>query len=117
MPSWRDRGVHPDADCVIKPDTGRHNSAYNTYQVLTYGQQVSTQPTLAAAKAYVEDVYGPLAWTMVDGDQDLHHDPTWGATQEFNDSPNYWVVDRLPRFASATSAMRQATAWWSSKTT
>lgn len=117
MPSWRDRGVHPVADCVIKPDTGRGNSVRNSYQVITYGEQVATEPTLAAAKAYIEGVYGPLVWTRVSGDKDLHHDPVHGPTIEFNDAKIYWVVPVLPRLGVVQSAMRRATSWWGSKQT
>ncbi len=104
--------MHPEADCVIKPDVGRPNSAYNSYRIYTYGEMVAREPTLAGAKKYVEEVYGPLNWVKLPGDQALHYDRVWGETSEFNAAPYYLVVDHLPRLGSVRSAVSKAAARW-----
>ena len=96
MPSWRDRGVLPSADAVIAPDVmGRRR----LFEVLLYGERVARETSLAAAKQFVEIIYGPLQWSRIKGDQDKHFDGVWGMTTEFNDASVYYVVERLPRLA------------------
>lgn len=103
MPSWRDRGVLPAAECVIAPDLGR--SHRNSYMVYLYDQPHARRPTLAEAKAIVEEIYGPLTWEKVDGDRDPHWDQVHGLTDIFNDASHLFVVRRLPRLG-ATSGGR-----------
>jgi GNAT superfamily N-acetyltransferase len=98
MPSWRDRGVLPAVECVIAPDIGR--SSRNSYLVYLYDQPHARRDTLEAAKATVEEIYGPLDWQRMEGDDDPHHDHVWGWTTMFNDAPYYLVVETLPRLGS-----------------
>lgn len=102
MPSWRDRGAHPDADAFIAPDVmGRRR----LFAVWLYDEMVARETSLAAAKAYVEAIYGSLTWKRVKGDQDKHWDPVHGDTVEFNDASVYYVVERLPRLAPSVAAL------------
>lgn len=96
VPSWRDRGEHPSGvEAVIAPDQGRARN--NSYDVFLYGQPHARRPTLEAAQQTVEEIYGPLDWKRVSGDQKAHYDRTWGLTQMFNDADHYYVIERLPR--------------------
>src|SRR5690606_25097264 len=95
MPSWRDRGAHPEADVVVAPDVGR--SSRNLYAVYLNGQMEGRFPRLDQAKAFVEQIFGPVVWERVKGDPEPHHDSTWGMTTEFNDAPYYWIVRKAPR--------------------
>lgn len=101
LPSWRDRGVLPSVDCVIAPDLGR--SSRNSYLVYLYDEPHARRPTLAEAKATVEEIYGPLDWQRIEGDSDEHHDRVWGWTVWFNDAPHYYVVTRLPRLGGGVA--------------
>lgn len=101
--SWRDRGIHPDADCVIAGDTGR--PARNSHHVYTYGIPFGTFPTVTKAKAAVESIYGPLPWRQLPGDKTPHPDPVHGTTTEFNQSKRYHVVDHLPELGRATATL------------
>lgn len=97
LPSWRDRGEHPTADVYIAPDLGR--ARRNSYEVFLKGQPAARRPSLAEAKAFIEDQYGPQAWVKVEGDQNPHHDPTWGMTTMFNDASYFYVVEHLTKQA------------------
>lgn len=104
MPSWRDRGERPQAEAVIVPDRGRGRR--NSFEVFLYGQPHARRESLDAAKASVEEVYGPLEWAKVSGDTDPHNDPVHGYTTMFNDAPYYLVVDRLPRLGTTASGTK-----------
>ena len=106
FPSWRDRGVLPSAECVIAPDLGRGRR--NSYLVYLYDQPHARRPTLEEAKATVEDIYGPVDWQRIAGDDDPHHDHVWGWTTQFNDAPYYLLVERLPRLGT-TAALNGVT--------
>lgn len=103
FPSWRDRGVFPEAEALIAPDQGR--ARRNSFMVYIKGQPHARRDSLAEAKKTVEDIYGPLNWKKTPGDKTPHFDPTWGDTTAFNDALNFYVVQHLPELEDRILAM------------
>ncbi len=93
LPSWRDRGRHPEAEAIIAPDTGRARN--NSFMVYLYGEPHARRSSLKEAKETVEEIYGSLDWLRVPGDQMPHQDLTHGDTVMFNDAP-YFIIARIP---------------------
>lgn len=95
-PSWRAFGEMPWRiyDAVIIPDIGSRQPGY---EVWTHGSQLFRDHSLAAAKARVEDIYGPLNWRTKSMPKDVIEHVFFGPTTEFTDPTVIHYVTLLPR--------------------
>jgi hypothetical protein len=84
-------------DVVIATDVMGQGGRGNTYEVYTYGQIVAERPSLAAAKSYVEEVYGAVQWRRVTMDPVEATHYYFGPSTEWSDPLTIYVVDKLPR--------------------
>lgn len=107
MPSWRalsnEQAWWHDYDAIIATDVSGSKRVFDVY---THGEQVAIRHTLAEAKQYVEDVYGPLTWRRERMPRDVAIHYYFGPTTEFTDPISVLVVDRLPKLGKIASTMR-----------
>jgi hypothetical protein len=99
-PSWRGHTlVHwwDIGDAVIGNDA---RAPRPNYEVYTYGELVAARSTLAEAKRYVEDVYGPLDWRIERLPPAKVDHYFFGPTTEFTDPTQVYVVDHLPKLGA-----------------
>ena len=105
LPSWRpyqaDQWWLAD-DAVVASDRGGTRSNFDVY---TFGRQVATRHSLLEAKAFLEDVYGPLTWSQVRLPKVEVPHPL-GRTEEFTDPTTIYTAT-LPAFGpTAKSHLR-----------
>lgn len=107
-PSWRALTDDPfwlTHDVVIASNV----AARRSYEVWVHGKPFATRPTLAAAKAAVEDKHGPLEWRTerLPLVEVTHY--YFGDTTEFTDPVTINVADGLPKTAAFD---REARPWY-----
>lgn len=108
MPSWRNRSEMDltQYDVAIVPDTGM--GSRRLYDVTMQGYSEARFPKRQQAVDFVEQVFGPVQWEKVPVPKQMHDDPVWGPTEEFDDTGYLMVVRHAPRLAPSVAQRHHA---------